>query len=521
MINDQNSFVRSIEGVRSSSSSFLSSSSISGFRRAGRGRVITGGYLLFSLALFFGVSCAMAAPFNVLDFGARGDKSTNDAPAVQAAVDACSKAGGGEVIFPAGNYFCGKTTLKSNVTIKLEAGAVIFASGKAADYAAEPGAEGNWYLFVADGQENISIIGEGRIEGTGKDGLGHRAASPESPLPPHRFGIAHFTDCKFVRFRDIKILNSDWHTLVLFRCEDVFMDGVSIINNFFHTNSDGVDPESCTNVFISNCYMMAGDDCICPKTEKGFPLENLVVQNCILESIATAFKLGTGSTADFRDIKVSNCVIRNSGVGLGIFIKDGGCAERVSFENISITTTGPDIPINPRLRNNIIPIYVDIEKRDDNSKIGGVRDLSFSHIQIESDSGILMQGMPGGPIENLVMQDITMRVNRPFEFSQRAKRAGGRSNPKDDRITKYIRQPTYMALAYVNDFRVDNFRLFLNEAVTREYDRSAIAVFESTNGILNEVERLPLNKKARQPVVSVSGCRDVTVRTYPAAFNAK
>src|SRR6516162_707166 len=129
MINDQNSFVRSIEGVRSSSSSFLSSSSILGFRRAGRGRVITGGYLLFSIAPFFGVSCAMAAPFNVLDFGARGDKSTNDAPAVQAAVDACSKAGGGEVIFPAGNYFCGKTTLKSNVTIKLEAGAVIFASG--------------------------------------------------------------------------------------------------------------------------------------------------------------------------------------------------------------------------------------------------------------------------------------------------------------------------------------------------------------------------------------------------------
>jgi polygalacturonase len=474
----------------------------------------------FLLGLLLCPGHLFAAPFNVRNFGARGDKATNDAPAVQAAVDACSQAGGGDVVFPAGDYFCGKITLRSNVTIKLEAGATIYASGKAGDYAAEPGPEGNWYLFVADGQANIAIVGEGQIEGIDKENSVARAGSTDGSLPSHRFGIAHFTDSKFLRFRDVRILYSDWHTLVLSRCEKVFMDGISIINNFFHSDSDGIAPESCKDVFISNCYVIAGGDCICPKTEKGFPLENLVVQNCILESIATGFKLRADSTADFRDIKVSNCVIRNSGVGLGIFIQDGGRAEHVSFENISITTTGPATPISPRLRNNIIPICVDIEKQD-NSRIGSIRDLSFSHIQIESDSGILIQGTPGGPIENLVMQDVTVRVNRPCDFAQRSKRSDGRGHPDDDRITKFIRQPTYMALAYVNDFRIDNFRLFVDEAVAKEYDRSAIAVFDSRNGVLNEVERISSNTKARRPVVSVSGCKDVTVRTYPPAFNAK
>src|SRR5437016_12561017 len=119
------------------------------------------------------------------------------------------------------------------------------------------------------------------------------------------------------------------------------------------------------------------------------------------------------------------------------------------------------------------------------------------------------------------MQDVTMRVNRPFDFAHRTKRAGGRSNPKDDRITRYIRQPTYMALAYVESFRIDDFRLFVNEEVAKKFDRSAVAVFESKDGVLNEVERFAGKSKSRQPVVSVSGSREVSVRVYPAAFNAK
>ena len=479
--------------------------------------------LILRLCLLGFLCCAsisgdlLASPFNVRNFGARGDKTALDTSAIQAAIDACNKTGGGEVVVPPGNYLSGKISLKSNVTLKLEPGATIWASGDAKDYSTSPGAEGNWYLFVADGQENIAIIGDGRIEGVGKADLDRRNDPDGGPLPPHRFGIILFENCRQVHLRNFKILYSDWHTIIFSRCEQVFVDNLSIINNFFHTNSDGIDPESCKDVFISNCYIIAGDDCICPKTEKGYPLDNLVVQNCILESVAAAFKLGTGSSGDFRDIKVSNCVIRNSGVGLGIFMKDGGTIERVSFSNISIETTSQATQINSRLRNNIIPIYIDIEQRDGKSRAGIVRDVTFSDIQIASDNSVLIQGMPERPVENLTLRNIAFRVNDSFDFSLRKKREGGRSNPKDARITKFIRQPTYLSLAHIDGLVLDNLRVLINEPIATKYDRSAVALFESKNALIKNVQISPAPKG---PVVILNNAQQVMLTDCLVPTNA-
>jgi hypothetical protein len=465
--------------------------------------------ILFCWFVFLAFSpLAFAGVFSVRDFGARGDKATLDTTAIQATIDACSKAGGGEVSLPPGDYLCGKISLKSNITLNLEPGSTLWASDKPQDYSESPKTEGNWYLVVARDQENIAIVGDGKIEGVGKADLDRRSDPDGGPLPPHRFGIIHFENCRQVHLRDFKIFYSDWHTVIFSRCEKVFVDNVSIINNFFHTNSDGIDPESCKDVFISNCYIIAGDDCICPKTEKGLPLDNLVVQNCILESVAAAFKLGTGTSGDFRDIKVSNCAIRNSGVGLGIFMKDGGTVERVSFSNISIETTPQSTQINSRLRNNIIPIYIDIEKRDAKSRIGRVRDVSFNDIQIASDNSVLIQGMKEQAVQNLVLRNITFRVNDAFDFSQRKKRAGGRSNPNDDRITKFIQQPAYFSLAHVDGLVLENLRVLVDPPAAGKFDRSAVALFESENTTLKNVQLLP---PARQPVIALTDCRQVLV----------
>src|SRR5262249_31712724 len=160
------------------------------------------------------------------------------------------------------------------------------------------------YLIVADGQENIGLIGQGAVQGVGKEDLGRRG--PEVPdNTSFRFGTMHLSNCKNVHVSDVRLLYSDWYAVSMSRCERVFFDRVSILNNFFRTNTDGIDPTSCKDVFISNCDIVAGDDCICPKTSKGDPLENLVVSNCVLESVSSAIKLGTGSDGDFRDIKVS------------------------------------------------------------------------------------------------------------------------------------------------------------------------------------------------------------------------
>ena len=465
---------------------------------------------LFALA----VACSLplqAATFNVRDYGAKADQTHNDAPAIQAALDACNQAGGGEVLVPPGNYFAGKLILKSNVTLKLENGATLWASGNISDYDKNPAKGAHGYLLVADNQENIVVCGDGRIMGTGRGELGRREDENKSPLPPHRFGMVLFHGCKNVHFRDFGMYDSEAHAVVFDECEDVFVDGVTILNNFLRTNTDGIDPTSCTNVFISNCHIVAGDDCICPKTEKGIPLENLVVENCILESIAGAVKLGTGSSGDFRDIKVSNCIIRNSGVGLGLFIKDGGTVERVSFSNISIETTRPDVPINARLRNNIIPIYIDLTKRNPDSPVSHIRDVSFSHIQISSDNSVVIQGLPESMIENLTLRDITMRVKEGFDYSQRTKREGGKSTYKDEAKTLFVRQPTYLALAYVNGLTLDNVRVLIDEPVFKNFNRSAAAVFSAKNVVIKNVQRAPAGIEGGQPVLTLSNCDQVLV----------
>src|ERR1700677_2362186 len=262
---------------------------------------------LFVLAAFLSHSLN-AATFNVRDYGAKGDKIANDTSAIQATIDACSQSGGGEVLVPAGNFYSGQITLKSNVTLDLQNGATIWESDNIRDFDKNPPKRGRSFLFVANGQENIVICGNGKIVGTGQDPLG-RTNENKSVIPPYRFGAIQFVDCRNVRLRDFQILDSEAFTIVLDQCEDVHMDGLTILNNFLRINTDGIDPSSCTNVFISNCHITAGDDCICLKTRKGAPLENVVVNNCVLESIAGAIKLGTGSSGDFRDIKVSNCVI--------------------------------------------------------------------------------------------------------------------------------------------------------------------------------------------------------------------
>ena len=77
--------------------------------------------------------------------------------------------------------------------------------------------------------------------------------------------------------RDFRILYSDAWTVHLYRCDNVLIDGITIRNNYFRTNSDGIDPVSSKNVRISNCHIMAGDDCIVLKTREGHPCENVVV----------------------------------------------------------------------------------------------------------------------------------------------------------------------------------------------------------------------------------------------------
>ncbi|MFN0165509.1 MAG: glycoside hydrolase family 28 protein [Bryobacteraceae bacterium] len=366
------------------------------------------------------------ALYNVRDFGARGDRATNGTSRLQAAIDACHAAGGGVVYVPPGDYLSGSLFLKSRVTLYLEAGATIYASTKQQDYDASAP-----QLITARNAEFVSVLGPGVLHGGGTADLGRRPGFATEPRPAFRTRVLYLEECRQVALRDFTILYSDSWACHLRQCERVVIDGVTILNNYFRTNSDGIDPESCKDVRISNCHITAGDDCICLKTHGGIPCEDIVVTNCTTESIATAIKLGTGSEGDFRNITISNCTVRNSTVGVGFFVKDGGVIHNVTVSNLTIETLREPRQVNPeRLRNMIYPIFLDVEKRHDASPVGAMRDIIFDNIVIRSDNGILAQGMRESAIENLLLRNIVFRAARAFDYGQRQKHAGVRG--RDD-----------------------------------------------------------------------------------------
>jgi polygalacturonase len=219
-----------------------------------------------------------AKGWDVTELGAKGDKQTNSGPAIQAAIDKCTAAGGGTVLVPAGDYLCGQLNLKSNVTLHIEAGATLWVSPRKDDYS-----KGNRFLF-AEGQSNITIEGRGTIHGTGEADLARRRTDKPQQRPDFRVGILELVRCQNVTIR-VTVRYSDSWTFDLGLCENVVIDGVSILNNYYRVNADGIDPVSCKSVRISNCHIVVGDDCIVCKTREGAPCEDIAVTNCTIETI--------------------------------------------------------------------------------------------------------------------------------------------------------------------------------------------------------------------------------------------
>ena len=451
--------------------------------------------VVLSCLLTAALSCE-ARVWDVNELGAQGDQRTNDAVIIQKVIDNAAQAGGGTVYVPAGNYRCGPLQLRSHVTLYLEAGATLWVSPEKADYQ-----RGNTFLLAQD-QNNVTIAGQGTIHGTGAEDL-QRKRGDKRPRPDWRVGVLRFTNCTNVTIRDITIRCSDTWTVDLERCQDVVIDGVRILNNYYRVNADGIDPVSCRRVRISNCWIVAGDDCIVCKTREGKPCEDIVVTNCVLESIATAVKIGTESPSDFRNILVSNCVIRNSTIGIGLFLKDGGTAERVSFSNCTIETTRQPELAGESLKESIYPIFVDIEKRRVDSRIGRIRDLNFSDISILSDNGILIQGMSSGRIENVSLRNITMRVDRAVDYAKRKKHVGGTTEKTEDRReTVFARKPSYVTLANVDGLTVNGLRVLIPNDVFAQYQRSALWLHSVSKATLSDIHREPAGADADVPVVA-------------------
>lgn len=282
--------------------------------------------------------------FNITDFGAVPDGKANAAPAFQAAVAACRKMGGGEIYVPAGCFLTGPVELHSNMTLYLDAGATLRFSDAPGDY---PVVQSRWegvarqvYMscVYAEDAENIAVEGRGTLDGCGERWWrAHRAGELAYPRPK----LVSFHGCRRVRIADIRMVRSPSWTVNPVLCEDVTVDGVTIQNPADSPNTDGIDPDSCVNVHISNCHIDVGDDCIAVKsgtegTPQRMPTRNVAIANCTMVHGHGGVVLGSEMSGGISHVVISNCVFE--GTDRGIRLKSrrgrGGVIEDVRVSNI-------------------------------------------------------------------------------------------------------------------------------------------------------------------------------------------
>jgi hypothetical protein len=398
-----------------------------------------------------------------MSFGAKGDQRTNEAPAIQRAIDACAGSGGGTVYFPAGNYLSGTITLKSNVILDLSPGATIWGSRDIADY--RP-----LHLIYAHDAENIGITGSGTINGNG-DAYWEKDFKAKEKRPDT---LIRLERCRGVRISGIRIRNTPKFGIHPVECDGVSIRGISMISDMRGPNTDGIDPESSRNVAISDSYIETGDDAICLKSHEK-PVENITVTNCTLISDDSALKIGTGTRSAIRNCRFSNCVITGTRFGIGMYVKDGGVIEGINFSNIHIDTSVAHYNQRTNSSREWIeyPIFIDLEKRTPESPLSRVRDINFSDIHIASEGRILVEGMPERPLENLTFRNVVMRVTGYEAIEQQVKPRGVHGMPPAPRERDYASAPAALIFANVNGLRLRDVQVIW-DAASKPQSRHAI-----------------------------------------------
>jgi polygalacturonase len=337
--------------------------------------------------------------------GVTGDGSTLNTRAIQAAIDQCAAAGGGQVALPPGRYLTGTLRLRDRVTLVLEGGAVLLGSTRLDDYPvlrdAIPSYTSNYTersLIRADGVSDVAIRGAGAIDGNGPAFAGPYKVRPY---------LMRFIGCRGVRVEGITLQNSAMWVQHYLDCEDILIDGIRVRSRRQSVNNDGIDIDSCRRVRIANCDIDCGDDAIVLKATTARPCRDVVVTNCVLSTLCNAFKLGTESNGGFDNIVFTNSAIYNTRLaGIALEMVDGGSLHRVGISNIVMRETA--CPIFLRLGNRARPVA----EPDPRPGMGSFSGVTIRGVNAEAMTSVIssITGLPGHPIEDVLLEDIRLAV---------------------------------------------------------------------------------------------------------------
>jgi hypothetical protein len=377
-----------------------------------------------------------AVSYNVKDYGATGVRGQDALGAIQKAIDACAKAGGGTVDFPPGDYTTGGIQLRSHVRIYLEPGTTVWASKDTHAYAQTDPSHGG-ALFYGKDLENVTLEGRGTVDGQAEydwrlgkvnDDFYIRpnallAIAIGKPLmrtfPKHTYPrLVVLLNCKNVRIAGLSFLHSGSFNIMPYACEHMVIDGILIRDSMTEgVWADGIDPNGCKDLHISNSTIETGDDALVFYSDDSWgpalPCENITVTNCRLSSASSALKFCDGNLVAIRKVTITNCVITNSNRGIAFMDFNVGYVSDVLISNVTIECNHKDW----FWWGEGDPIHFDLKRRGEiNGKPdmsvppGSMRNIVLQNIIARGPGTSLIHGLPDSMLQGITLDNVKLFI---------------------------------------------------------------------------------------------------------------
>ena len=393
---------------------------------------------IFALALF---GCGRPASqvarsdavFNIRDLGATGVKEDLAQEAIQAAVDACAAAGGGTVLVPPGDYTTGTIHLRSHVRLHVEAGATVFSIHDKSRFDKDA-------LLYGEDLIGVTIEGRGvfdgeaaydrRLKGDHEDDfIRSNQVEMEAlglpllrsfPKPDQTGKMVLLVRCTDVRISGVSFVDSPSWTIHPVACERLVIDGVYIRSSLKDgVWADGIDPDGCKDVRISNCTIETGDDALVFYSMDWFgparPCENITVTNCQLSSASSAVKFCDGNIAGIRNVTIDNCVITGSNRGIAFMTFDGGAVENIVLSNLTIDTVrhewfwwgdGEPFHFNIKKRSEVHANW----PKDKDRPAGAIRNVKIQNVIARGYGSSVCNGHPDSWLDGISFENVKLTV---------------------------------------------------------------------------------------------------------------
>ncbi len=376
--------------------------------------------------------------FAITDYGAVAGGKTMCTEAFAKAIEACSKAGGGHVLVPKGVFLTGAIHLKSNVDLHISEGAVVRFSTNPKDYlpvvlARWEGSEVMNYspLIYAYGQTNIAVTGKGLLDGQADSvhwwpwkKLSNQPNSrprlmklndENVPVAKRIFGegcylrptFVEFYECKNVVIKDVRLEKAPFWFLHPVLCTNVTIDGIETNSN--GPNTDGCDPESCTDVLMQNCVFNDGDDCIAIKSGRNndgrrddVPASNIIIRDCTMKDGHGGVSIGSEISGGCSNVFIEDCRLSSPNLDQALRIKSnakrGGVIDNIYARNLEIG----------QVKEAIVRITMNYDPREAKgySYYPVMKNISVENVTSQKSTyGLYLDGLPESKIDGVVIKD--------------------------------------------------------------------------------------------------------------------